>query len=142
MGGGGFVGGSECRDLLSPCENSCLEEQPVAFVDSVTIDCERIVDWDTFHDEFARAFGFPSFYGRNMNAWIDCLTSIDCPEDSMTEVHCHPGSCLNIQLLNAGSLKERIPELVETLEECAAFVNFRRIERGQKAVLSLSYSVE
>jgi RNAse (barnase) inhibitor barstar len=34
----------------------------------VTLDCDRIHDWDSFHDEFARIFGFPDFYGRNMIA--------------------------------------------------------------------------
>ena len=41
----------------------------------VRIDGDRIVDWDTFHNVFTEAFGFPGFYGRNMNAWIDCLTN-------------------------------------------------------------------
>ncbi len=35
----------------------------------VRIDTNRIVDWNSFHDVFAEAFGFPDFYGRNMNAW-------------------------------------------------------------------------
>ena len=37
----------------------------------------QITDWETFHDTFAQALGFPGFYGRNMDAWIDCLTSAD-----------------------------------------------------------------
>ncbi|WP_198291405.1 barstar family protein [Methyloversatilis discipulorum] len=36
------------------------------------IECDRITDWPSFHDEFNRVFQFPAFYGRNMNAWIDC----------------------------------------------------------------------
>ncbi len=40
-----------------------------------------ITDWGTFHDTFAQALGFPDFYGRNMNACIDCLTYED---DGMT----------------------------------------------------------
>ena len=53
----------------------------------VSIDCAIIHDCNSFHDEFARVFGFPSFYGRNMNAWIDCMTSLDEPEDGMTSIH-------------------------------------------------------
>lgn len=34
----------------------------------VKLDTRRITDWDTFHDVFAEVFGFPGFYGRNMNA--------------------------------------------------------------------------
>ncbi len=40
----------------------------------VTLSTEHITDWETFHAECARVFGFPQFYGRNMNAWIDCLS--------------------------------------------------------------------
>ena len=36
----------------------------------------KITDWKSFHDECAAVFGFPDFYGRNMNAWIDCLTYV------------------------------------------------------------------
>ena len=28
----------------------------------------NIRNWDSFHDEFNRVFGFPAFYGRNMDA--------------------------------------------------------------------------
>ena len=41
------------------------------FTDVVSVDCARIHDWNSFHDEFATVFGFPDFYGRNMNAWIE-----------------------------------------------------------------------
>ncbi len=45
----------------------------------------QITDWDTFHDAFAATLGFPGFYGRNMDAWIDCVTSVD-RDDGMTAV--------------------------------------------------------
>ena len=48
---------------------------------NVQIDGSAISDWNSFHDIFAAAFGFPAFYGRNMNAWIDCMTwTIQRPE--------------------------------------------------------------
>ena len=50
----------------------------------VAIDTRRVIDWDSFHNEFAEVFGFPRFYGRNMNAWIDCMTYLDDPESGMT----------------------------------------------------------
>jgi RNAse (barnase) inhibitor barstar len=45
----------------------------------VRIDGTRLQSWDAFHSAFASAFGFPDFYGRNMDAWIDCMTSLDSP---------------------------------------------------------------
>jgi len=52
---------------------------------TVAIPTDEIQYWPTFHDVFQRVMGFPSFYGRNMNAWIDCMTSLDCPKDGMTD---------------------------------------------------------
>jgi hypothetical protein len=40
----------------------------------------RIGDADSFHDVSAATFGFPAFYGHNVNAWIDCLTNLDGPD--------------------------------------------------------------
>ncbi|WP_206361205.1 barstar family protein, partial [Pseudomonas viridiflava] len=37
-------------------------------------DANLISDWQTFHNVFAEQFGFPVFYGRNMDAWVDCLS--------------------------------------------------------------------
>jgi Barstar (barnase inhibitor) len=43
----------------------------------VDIPTDRIIDWNSFHDVFSELLGFPEFHGRNMNAWIDCLTDVD-----------------------------------------------------------------
>jgi RNAse (barnase) inhibitor barstar len=106
---------------------------------TVTVDCDRIHDWDSFHDEFARVFGFPEFYGRNMDAWIDCLTSLDAVEDGMSAVHCAAGSVMTLELENVGSFRERCRELYDAVIESSAFVNWRRIEVGETAVIALSF---
>ena len=59
------------------------------------IDATEIVDASTFHSVFATAFGFPPYYGRNMDAWIDCLTFLDDPSSGMTSVHVAPGTAMN-----------------------------------------------
>jgi hypothetical protein len=59
----------------------------------VRVDGRRFLTED-FHDIFNEAFGFPAFYGRNMNAWIDCLTSLDAPADGMTRVTVPKGGIL------------------------------------------------
>ena len=105
----------------------------------VSIDCDKIRDWETFHDTFDEAFGFPSFYGRNMNAWIDCLTSLDAADDGMSKVTCESGSMVTIQLVNVNRFKIRCREQYESLVECSAFVNWRRIEMSDAPVLALSY---
>lgn len=106
------------------------------------IDGANIVDWESFHDEFHRVFEFPDFYGRNMDAWIDCMTSLDAEEDGMTGVHVKPGGVLTLEVANAREFKGEAPEQFNALIECAAFVNWRRIEKGDRgAVLALSFYV-
>jgi hypothetical protein len=103
------------------------------------IDCDRITDWPSFHEEFNRVFQFSAFYGRNMDAWIDCMSSLDAPEDEMTSIHCEPGKILTIELERVKPFMVRCPEQYSAIVECSAFVNWRRIEQGQPAVLALSY---
>lgn len=108
-------------------------------VHRIAIDCHRIVDRATFHDVFAAAFGFPDFYGRNMDAWIDCLTCIDDPDAGMTNVFVPAGSVLAIELIGAGDLASRSRDLYDDIVSGSSFVNWRRIEQGEPPVLALSF---
>ena len=104
----------------------------------VRIDADRIRDRETFHSIFAEAFGFPEFYGRNMDAWIDCLTNLDDPEAGLSVVHVKRGEVLSLVIKNAAEFKKRCPAEFEHMVECAGFVNWRRIERGEPPVLALA----
>lgn len=108
-------------------------------VSRIKIDCSRISDWPSFHDEFSRVFGLPAFYGRNMDAWIDCMTSLDAPDDGLSSIHCAPETVLTVELDRVEEFKSRCPEQYSAILECSAFVNWRRIERGGHAVLALSF---
>jgi hypothetical protein len=104
----------------------------------VEIPTAEIVDWETFHEVFARTLGFPAFYGRNMDAWIDCLTYAD-DDDGMRYVVVPPGDVLTLQLADASSFAERCPDHYAAVVECSAFVNWRRIETGQRPIVALSF---
>jgi len=105
----------------------------------VAIDASEILDWPSFHSVFAKAFGFPAFYGRNMDAWIDCMTSLDDPRSGMSAVHAPQDGIVLVKLLNAKAFASRCPEQAAALNDCAAFVNWRRCEQGSAPVLALSY---
>ena len=105
----------------------------------VTIKAERITNWKTFHSYFQELFGFPEFYGNNMNAWIDCMTSLDSPNDGMTNIHVEPSETLILEIDDPNLLKKRCPKILDALVECSAFVNYRKLEVGEQAVLTLSY---
>jgi Barstar (barnase inhibitor) len=105
----------------------------------VRLDCDRINDWDSFHAVFAEVFGFPGFYGRNMNAWIDCMSYLDDPASGMSQVSIPTGGVLTIQLDGVDEFAARCPEQYSALIECAAFVNWRRSSEGEGAVLALAF---
>lgn len=87
---------------------------------------------------FAEAFGFPGFYGRNMNAWIDCLTDLDL-DTGMTTVRCQPGSVVTLLLTDRERFAARCAEQYAAIVECAAFVNWRRVEQGSTSVSALAF---
>ena len=105
----------------------------------VKLDTRRISDWTTFHDVFAEVFGFPDSYRHNMNAWIDCMTSLDEPADGMTSVHASLGGVLLLQLDFVDDFSARCPEIFNAIVEGAAYVNWRRTETGQEPVLVISF---
>ncbi len=104
---------------------------------TVQIDASYIVDWPSFYDTFAKAFGFPEFFGRNMDAWIDCMTNLD---EKFNAVQVEPGDLVCISLEGAADFKARCPDQYEAFVECAAFVNWRRIEVGEPPVLVVSFN--
>ena len=101
----------------------------------VEIDGSQLATWDSFHKTFAAVFGFPAYYGRNMDAWIDCMSSLDRPGDRMSTIHCEPPDVVTILIVNV----EEVPrDIWFTMLESAAFVNGRRAEFGEPCVLAIS----
>ncbi|HYG82490.1 MAG TPA: barstar family protein [Pyrinomonadaceae bacterium] len=102
------------------------------------LNTESIFDWQSFHKMCREAFGFPDFYGMNMNAWIDCLTFLN-EGDGMSRFHLAEGEMLHIEVSNTKSFNSRLPEIFDALVECSSFVNQRYIEDGKSPMLSLIF---
>lgn len=105
----------------------------------VEIDGKTLVGRERFHDTFAKALGFPDFYGRNMDAWIDCMSSLDDPESRMTSVHVRRGKVLTLKIRNYKYFKKAGKDEWLDLLECSAFVNFRCTEPGQNPLIALAF---
>lgn len=103
----------------------------------IKIDLPRIKDWPSFHDVFAEAMGFPGFYGRNMNAWIDCMSYIDDPEAEMSAVVVKPGEILELELDGVEQFSDRSPDILKDLFLCTGCVNERFNDAGIKTRISL-----
>lgn|GEM_PF-213347 len=105
----------------------------------VVMDGKRLIGVDNFHSEFATTFGFPDFYGRNMDAWIDCMGYLDDPDAGMSTLTVEPGNAVTIRIDNYEHFKQAAPKQWIDLLECAAFVNWRRTEEGCGAILALAF---
>lgn len=104
----------------------------------VTIDCDQISDWKSFHRIFAEAFKFPGFYGENSAAWVDCMTY----PGEMTDVGLSDEDIITIRLQGERGLKARAPKLLQEIFELAAFVNYRRVVADEPGRLCVSAFVE
>lgn len=102
----------------------------------IPIDTYRISDEKSLHEIFAEAFGFPDFYGKNMSAFVDCLTRLD---EQFSKVHVKPGEVVTIQLDHVKDFQKRTPDLYNLIIEECAFVNHRRIDLGLQPIICLSF---
>jgi len=104
----------------------------------VHLDGDSITDWDTFHSVCAEKFGFPDFYGRNMDAWIDCLSYIN-EGDGMCRFVLEQNELLLIRVANTKHFNERVPDVFSSLVECTAFVNQRLLDAGDEPRLAIVF---
>jgi len=93
----------------------------------VKINMEVVETWDNFHDIFYEKFNFPNYYGRNMDAWIDCMN--DLTDDIVV-----------LDLKKYSNYSDYKNEFILAVLESAAFVNYRRVESGEKPFLIVSMS--
>jgi len=93
------------------------------------IDISSVSNWEEFHAVFAHKFSFPDYYGKNMNAWIDCMEDFALGDRS-----------LMLHMDGMAKLKEVCPEIYEAICECSSFINYRSKESGGSTFLALSFS--
>lgn len=103
---------------------------------SVRLDARNIPDWPAFHAVCKREFGFPDYYGDNMNAWVDCLSYLR-DDEGMSKFRLHPDEVLKIEILQADLLKAAAPDILEELAFCIAALNERYEDYGEKPALQL-----
>jgi hypothetical protein len=105
---------------------------------SVTIDTKEIIDWTSFHQVFIEALGFPDYYGRNMNAWIDCMSDI-AAGDSSYKLRLSEGERLHFVITDTSDFNKRLPDIMSELIECTAWVNDMSREACEEPKLSLVF---
>lgn len=69
-----------------------------------TIELNRIASREVLHAELARAFSFPDYYGRNWDAFDECIDDIEQPA--------------SIELLGFAGFRFRLPREAKLLAQC------------------------
>jgi hypothetical protein len=103
---------------------------------TVQLHGEQIHDWSGFHSECRQAFGFPDFYGNNLDAWVDCLSYLR-DDDGMTKFKLKPDEVLQIEILQADVMRQQVPDILEEITFCIAGINERYADYGEKPALAL-----
>lgn len=102
----------------------------------VTLPGREMQDWDGFHRVSRREFGFPDFYGNNLDAWIDCLSGVR-DDDGMSRFVLKDGETLEIAVSDSAHLARHAGHVLEGLQEAVQEVNLRCEEAGQAPPLRL-----
>lgn len=104
----------------------------------VRLNTKQITDWASFHLVCKEAFGFPDFYGKNLDAWIDCMSYL-LEDDEMTKVILSENEILSIEITDTENFKARLSEIFDALVECSAFVNQRYVEFSEMPGIALLF---
>lgn len=88
------------------------------------LDFSMINTADDLHEKMSELFGFPDFCGKNINALIDCLTSLRLPDDGMTTIHVSHDEAILLKINNM-RLDEKDIAASGLLLNAIQFVNYR-----------------
>lgn len=100
------------------------------------LDGAAIHDWDSFHAESRRAFGFPASYGNTMDSWVDCLSYLR-DEDGMSAIRLRDNEVLEVVVKGADAMRAAVPDILEEMAYCIGGINERYEDYGEKPALKL-----
>ena len=105
----------------------------------VRIDARKLKDSASLHAALNDGFGFAAGSGKNLDALVDCLTHLDDARSGLSRVQVFPGQVALLVLEHVGETGTAEAAQVKSLTDVVAFVNWRRLEKGQPPVLALAY---
>ncbi len=88
----------------------------------ISVNGASIVNWPSFHDEFSRAFRFFDGYGRNRDAWIDCMTNLHGPK-ATSGLRLPTGASIEIVLNDSATVAKSYPEIFAELLRLVRYAN-------------------
>lgn len=103
----------------------------------IEIDFSEVKSLDDMHQLLKNELGFPDFYGKNVNALIDCLTSLRYPEDNMIATTIEKNEVLEMKIK---SLPMDSLLILNHFLIAIESVNQRYLDRGETTPIALILS--
>ena len=100
----------------------------------INLDFLAIKNTDELYDSLSKKLGFPDFFGRNINALIDCLSGLRYPEEGMISVNVSNKGCLSLNISNFSQSTELLKNIIIF---SVGAVNKRYAEKGLEPALLL-----
>ena len=102
---------------------------------TVEIEGEKILSAEDFHSYFATTFEFPAYYGRNWDAWIECMS-----ESAERIVKLRQCAILTLNVRNQPAFQGNCPDVWGDFIDCTAFINSEFLDAGNEPILAVSYT--
>jgi len=102
----------------------------------VRFEVADIADWPSFHDACLGKLGFFSGYGRNQNAWFDCMS--DAGMQTGAFGHRPEVPCALFELPSRDELSGAPVEIIDFVCDALPEVNRYRLEEGQSPLIVLA----
>jgi hypothetical protein len=104
----------------------------------VRLDTTGIVDESSFHRTFKDLFGFPEYYGANMDAWIELMSELDDPSYE-AGLKLEFGETLTLEVYDTEGFASRTPDIFRKFVLCTSFVNQEYVRRVGVPIVSLVF---
>lgn len=101
---------------------------------TITLNFSSIKTIEELYDELAINLGFPDFFGRNVDAVIDCMFGVRYPEEGMTKVNISEDGYLSLNIKNFSSADIKLKDLIVYIVE---FVNYKYHFKGLEPAILL-----
>ena len=108
----------------------------------IRVDARRLTDKASLYAALDELFGFPADSGKNLDAIIDLLTYLDAPQTRSSRLQVLPGQIILLVLEHMEGHNKHTEVQIAALLDVIAFVNWRRLEKGQTPILAVAYERE
>jgi Barstar (barnase inhibitor) len=103
---------------------------------NLTLDLSEVKTLKQFHELLKETFGFPDFYGYNIHALIDCLSSLRYPDEGMSKVILDGAD--DVLLITVTGLMNMDDIISNNFLIAVEAVNYRNIAKGFKSSIYLN----